>query len=239
MLGFFFFFNAAYICKYAFVIFGTAVNSPHFALCNAVIRSLDRRHPWLLTLLLTLNANTLARGFHLRRASSFFSPPFPLTLVFSFFFPHLQSGGVDASSASWEPRQFARNDPGRLFTGRFPQVKGGRMCSFSSFPRPVLDVFICRQPHSTVYYGNLLLPPAPPPALPSLSSTSSPPTLRTVLLSRGCRCTQFNFAVPLRREGRKRAGEGMEGGGGGRYVGIRDEHKSRGGGGVLQKEDDR
>lgn len=81
-----FFFNAAYICKYAFVIFGTAVNSPHFALCNAVIPSLDRRHPWLLTLLLTLNANTLAREFHLHRASSFFSPPFPLTVVFRFFF---------------------------------------------------------------------------------------------------------------------------------------------------------
>lgn len=157
-----FFFKAAYICKYAFVIFGTAVNSPHFALCNAVIRSLDRWHPWLLTLLLTLNANTLARGFHLRRASSFFSPPFPLTVVFGVFFRICKAEElmlVRPPGSRVNLREMIR---GRLFTGRFPPVKGGRMCSFSSFPRPVLDVFICRQPHSTVYYANLLLPPAPP-----------------------------------------------------------------------------
>lgn len=107
------------------------------------------------------------------------------------------------------------------------RLKGGRSARSVPFPRLVLDVYICRQPHFTVYYGNL--PPTPPPRLSSLhpspffSSTSPPPhpTLRTVLLSR--RCSQFNSAAARGRRGGK--GEGLVGGG---YVGIRDELKSRG-----------
>lgn len=86
---------------------------------------------------------------------------------------------------------------------RLPAVKGW-MCSFHSFSF-LLDVFISCQPHFDVYYGNLLLPPPPPSPPPFLSTLSTPPhhhTLRTLLLSRRCRCTQFNFAVLLQREGR-------------------------------------
>lgn len=178
----------------------------------------------MLMLLLTLNANTLAQNsICVTSPCLFATAPHDRSLQDM----RLQSRvAVSSSFRRGSYVNLQRNDPSRLFTGRFPPGNRGRMCPFSPFPRPVLDVFICRQPHSTVYYGNLLRPPPPPP-LPFLFSTSSPPipTLRTVLLSR--RCSQFNFATAMQREGR----EGGEKGLGGRCVGIRDEHRSGGGGG--------
>lgn len=159
-------------------------------------------------LLLTLNANTLAREFHLRRASSFFSLPFPLTVVFRFFFCICRA----------EELMLVR-PPGSRVNLR-EMIRAGYLQDASSSQRGanVLVQFFSSSCIGCIYLPStplhcLLWQSAPTsrpaPALPSLSSTFSPPTLRTVLLSRGCRCTQFNFAVPLRR--RKRAEEGWGG----------------------------
>lgn len=98
--------------------------------------------------------------------------------------------------------------------GGFWAVGGGVLVQF--FPSSCIGcIYLPSTPLRCLLWQSALtaLLSSPPLSLPYIFTQPPPDTLTTALLSRGCRCTQFNFGVRRRR---------------GRYVGIRDEHRSRG-----------